>query len=81
MGVMYEADDAYSIQSTWLCYWLDQFLTLAFNAWISTKFSSFHGICLPFILLIYVGVEVPLCIVAIVVTVSRNTRTCFLKPS
>ena len=30
-GLMYEADDAYSIQSTWLCYKLDQFLTLALN--------------------------------------------------
>ena len=29
MGVMHEADDAYSIHSTWSCYWLDQFLTLA----------------------------------------------------
>ena len=28
-GVMHEADDAYSIRSTWSCYWLDQFLTLA----------------------------------------------------
>ena len=28
---MHEADDAYSIQSTWSCYWLDQFLTLALN--------------------------------------------------
>ena len=30
-GVMHEADDAYSIRSTWSCYWLDQFLTLALN--------------------------------------------------
>ena len=33
-GVMHEADDAYSIRSTWSCYWLDQFLTLAFNVLI-----------------------------------------------
>ena len=31
MGVMHEADDTYSIQSTWSCYWLTQFLTLALN--------------------------------------------------
>ena len=30
-GVMHEADGAYSIRSTWSCYWLDQFLTLALN--------------------------------------------------
>ena len=30
-GVMHEADDTYSIRSTWSCYWLDQFLTLALN--------------------------------------------------
>ena len=29
---------AYSIQRTWSCYWLDQFLTLAFNTWITSKF-------------------------------------------
>ena len=34
MGVMHEADDAYSIQSTWSCYWLDQFLTLTLNTLI-----------------------------------------------
>ena len=28
---MHEAEDAYSIRSTWSCYWLDQFLTLAPN--------------------------------------------------
>ena len=30
-SVMHEADDAYSIRSTWSCYWLDQFVTLALN--------------------------------------------------
>ena len=38
MGVMHEADDAYSIQSTWSCYWLDQFLTLALNILILSIF-------------------------------------------
>ena len=28
---MHEADDAYSIQSTWSRYWLDQFFTLPLN--------------------------------------------------
>ena len=37
-GVMHEADNAYSIQSTWLCYWLDQFLTLALNILILSIF-------------------------------------------
>ena len=30
-GVMHEADDADLILSTWSCYWIDQFLTLALN--------------------------------------------------
>ena len=54
---MPEADEAYSIRSIWLCNWLDQFLTLALNTWISSKFSTFHWICLLFILLILVGIE------------------------
>ena len=37
-GVMHEADDAYSIRSTWSCYWLDQFLTLALNILILSIF-------------------------------------------
>ena len=37
-GVMHEADDACSIRSTWSCYWLDQFLTLAFNILILSIF-------------------------------------------
>ena len=36
--VMHEADDAYSIRSTWSCYWLDQFLTLALNILILSIF-------------------------------------------
>ena len=35
---MHEADDAYSIQSTWSCYWLDQILTLALNTLILSFF-------------------------------------------
>ena len=62
-GIMHEAEDAYSVRSIRLCYWLDQFLTLAFGTWISSKFSVFHWICLPFILLVLVGVELPLCVV------------------
>ena len=38
-GVMHEADDAYSIRSTWSCYWLDQFLTLALNILILSIFD------------------------------------------
>ena len=37
-------------------------LTLALNTWILSKFSIFHWICLLFILLILVGVELSLCI-------------------
>ena len=35
---MHEADDAYSIRSTWSCYWLDQFLTLALHILILSIF-------------------------------------------
>ena len=37
-GVMHETVDAYSIRSTWSCYWLDQFLTLALNILILSIF-------------------------------------------
>ena len=37
-GVMHEVDDAYSIRSTWSCYWLDQFLTLALDILILSIF-------------------------------------------
>ena len=37
-GVMHEADDVYSIRSTWSCYWLDKFLTLALNILILSIF-------------------------------------------
>ena len=59
---MHEADGAYSIRSTWSCYWLDQFLTLALNILILSIFT-FQWICLPIILLILVGVELPLHVV------------------
>ena len=60
---MHEADNTYSIRSTCLCYWLDQFLMLVLIAWILSELSTFHWICLLFILLILVGVQLPLCIV------------------
>ena len=41
------------------------------NTWISSKFSTFHRICLLFILLILMGVELLLCIVVIVVTILK----------
>ena len=63
-GVMHKTDDAYLIRSTWSCYRLYEFLTLAFITWNLLKFSMFHWICLLFISLILVGVvELPLCIV------------------
>ena len=49
---MHEADDAYSIWSTWSCYWLNQFLTLALDAWILSKFSTLYWICLLLVFLI-----------------------------
>ena len=42
-GVMHEADNAYSIWSTWSCYWLDQFLTLALNILILSIILHFNG--------------------------------------
>ena len=38
-------------------------------------FFTFHWICLQFILLILVGVDLPLCVV---VTLSKNAVSCFL---
>ena len=60
------------------CYWLDQYLTLALNTWISLKFSTLYWICLLFIFLILMGVELPLCIVD---TLSQNVITYFLESS
>ena len=42
--------------------WLDQFLTLALDAWILSKFSTLYWICLLLVFLILVGVELPLCL-------------------
>ena len=54
---MHEADDAYSIWSTWSCYWLDQFLTLALDAWILSKFSTLYWICLLLVFLVLVATQ------------------------
>ena len=62
----------------WLCYWLDQFLTIALNTRILSKFSTLYWICLLFIFLSLVGFELPLCKV---VTLSQNAITCFLESS
>ena len=51
---------------------------LALNTWILSKFSVFYWISLQFILLILVDVELPL---HMVVTLSKDTITCFLKSS
>ena len=45
--------DAYS----WSCYWLDQFLTPALDAWILSKFSTLYWICLLLTVLILVGAK------------------------
>ena len=73
---MHEADDAYSIRSTWSCYWLDQFLTLALNTLILSIFYISLDLSTISILLILVGVELPLCVV---VTLSQNVVLCFLE--
>ena len=59
---MHEADDAYSIRSTWSCYWLDQFLTLALNILILSIFYISMDLSTNY-LLILVGVELPLHVV------------------
>ena len=60
---MHEADDAYSIRSTWSCYWLDhtgtQYMDFVEIFNISLNLSAIY-------LLMLVGVEVPLCIVVTV---------------
>ena len=66
MAVIHEAEDAYSILSTCSCSWLGQFLTVALNTWILPIFSTFPWICLLFIFLVLVGVELLLCIVVTV---------------
>ena len=45
-------DYVYSIRKIWSCYWLDLFLTSAFNTWISSEFSMF-----PWIRLVQVAVR------------------------
>ena len=37
---VHKIDNAFSIQSTWPCCWLDQFLTLANSTWILSKFFN-----------------------------------------
>ena len=69
---MHESDDACSIRSTWSCYWLDQFLTCMDFVGI----FNIYWICLLFVFLILVGVELPLCIL---ITLFKNAVTCFLE--
>ena len=46
-----------------------------------SKFSIFHWICLPFILLILVGLELPLCVVEPVFWSQLSIRSfCFILP-
>ena len=59
---MHEADDAYSIRSTWSCYWLDQFLTLALNILILSIFYISMDLSTNYFLIL-VGVELPLHVV------------------
>ena len=59
---MHEGDNAYSIQSTWSCYWLDQFLTLALNILILSIFYISMDLSTNY-LLILVSVELPLRVV------------------
>ena len=59
---MHEADDAYSIRSTWSCYWLDQFLTLALNILILSIFYISMDLSTNYFALL-VGVELPLRVV------------------
>ena len=59
---MHEADDAYSIRSTWSCYWLDQFLTLALNILILSIFYISMDLSTNYFAHL-VGVELPLRVV------------------
>ena len=47
---------------TWLCYRLDQFLTIANSTWILSEFSIFDWIRPEFILLVLMDVELLLCL-------------------
>ena len=57
---MHEADNAYSIWSTWLCYRLVQFLTVAYNGkyfiWICRLLIFSIWMC-HFDLVVYLGDE------------------------
>ena len=75
---MHEADGAYSIWSTWSCYWLDQFLTLALIIWIFFEIFIILLDLSNIFFLISEGVELSLCIV---VTLSENVTTCFQDSS
>ena len=44
------------------------------STWNSLKVSTFHWMCILFVLLILMGANLPLCIV---VTLSQNAITCF----
>ena len=57
---MHEGDDAYSIRSTWSCYWLDEFLTLALNTLILSIF--YISLDLSTIYFAHFSVELPLCV-------------------
>ena len=59
---MHEADDTYSIRSTWSCYWLDQFLTLALNILILSIFYISMDLSTNYFAHL-VGVELPLRVV------------------
>ena len=59
---MHEADDAYSIWSTWSCYWLDQFLTLALNILILSIFYISMDLSTNYFAYL-VGAELPLHVV------------------
>ena len=76
-GVMHEADVAYSIQSTCLCYWLDEFVTQQIVHRFCWDFQCFTG--WPYvILLVLMGVELLFCLD---VTLFKNAITCFLESS
>ena len=62
-GVMHEADGAYSIQSTWSCYWLD------LSAIYFAHFSEYGIIC--FINIIKCGKWWDMCVMTLLLTVSK----------
>ena len=56
-------DDAYSIQSTCPCYWLDYFLTLTIEFMNFVEIFSVSPDLSSTYLLVLVGVEIRLCVV------------------